>query len=408
MAASAKATMAIVYQPCQFIGAAPYRDRPLPARVAGGRCVSPPIGFTLAAVRDRAAPTPTPFSEKGFYLQEFRGRTLALCAPSAALAAPAPLRELLAELGANETRSVVLAAEAAGLEGLGLGAVLPGGTEGLEGDVWRGLRGAHAVGLVVGAERPFAAGCRELALRLGVAKLVWIEPEGGLVRPDGRRASFVDLAELRALVADAAHPRAPLLREIQALLEAGVASVNVCTLEGVADELFTYAGSGTLFTRERYLEVRRLSIDDYDAAWDLVARGVEEGYLAPRAPREVDRVLAGGFGAFVEGRHLAGIGTLLVYPEERGGEIASLYTLTRFLGEGVGTHLVAHARERAAALGLRRIFACTTHERVGAFFERQGFARARPEDLPEARWKNYDADRRARLLCYRLELDPLP
>jgi len=67
---------------------------------------------------------------------------------------------------------------------------------------------------------------------------------------------------------------------------------------------------------------------------------VDEGYLAPRPPEDVERVLASGFGAFVEGRHLAGIGALLVYPGRKVGEVASLYTLTRFLGEGVGHNLV--------------------------------------------------------------------
>ena len=201
-------------------------------------------------------------------------------------------------------------------------------------------------------------------------------------------------------------PRAALLREIRSLLAAGVAAVNVCRAEELANELFTYAGSGTLFSRKRYLAVRRLGLDDYGAALDLIRRGVEEGYLAPRPQRDLDRVLAGGFGAFVEGRHLAGIGALLVYPAERAAEIASLYTLTRFLGEGVGAHLVAYALARAREKGLARVFACTTRERVGAFFERQGFQRVSSEDLPASRWSDYAEERRERLLCYQLGLEP--
>ena len=76
------------------------------------------------------------------------------------------------------------------------------------------------------------------------------------------------------------------------------------------------------------------------AAAALIERGVEEGYLAPRSPEELDQILASGFGAFVEGRHLAGLGALLVDEENRVGEVASLYTLTRFLGEGIGGPLL--------------------------------------------------------------------
>ena len=152
----------------------------------------------------------------------------------------------------------------------------------------------------------------------------------------------------------------------------------MCTLEGLPDELFTYAGSGTLFTEQRYVVVRKLGLDDFDAASDLIARGTSEGYLAPRTQEQLDAVLASGFGAFVEGYHLAGIGALLV--DDPGGcaEVASLYTLTRFLGEGVGGHLVAYALARAQERGLAYVYACTTSERVGGFFQLHGFRAVGP------------------------------
>jgi len=187
-------------------------------------------------------------------------------------------------------------------------------------------------------------------------------------------------------------------------LRAGVPAVNVCSLEALDDELFTYAGSGTLFTRERYVEVRDLGIDDFDAAQDLVRRGAAEGYLAPRSQEDVDAILAGGFGAFVDTRHLAGIAALLTGYGDDAAELASLYALTRFLGEGVGGHLVAFALERARELRRRYVFACTTSERVGAFFARNGFREVSPDELPAAKWADYDAERRARVRCFRFDL----
>jgi len=348
-----------------------------------------------------ASGKPEPFSEKSFYVQEFRGRTLALCAADAA--AIATLSPVLADLGANGIRSLVLAPEA-----LDLGSLprVDARAERLEGEVWRALREGHALGIALSGDGSFAAGCRSVAARLGVAKLVFLDAAGGLTRPDGRRISFVNLAELEPLARDPEHPHRALLKEIRAALEAGIAAVNLCTAEGLADELFTYAGSGTLFTRDRYLAVRRLTLDDYDAAHHLMDRGVEEGYLAPRSEREREQVLAGGFGAFVEGRHLAGIGALILHPDGRSGEIASLYTLTRFLGEGVGAELVSHALVQARPLGLERVFACTTQERVGAFFERLGFKPVDADELPAARWEGYDSARRARLRCYQCRVAP--
>lgn len=348
-----------------------------------------------------SSPLP-PFSEKGFYLQEFRGRTLALCAADAETARSPALREVVRELAEGGSRLLLLAPEVRSIEMVRVRA----DAERLEGDVWRALQKGRAVHVEVDPGGDRAGSWRSVAVRLGVSKLVWIDADGGLVDAAGRRDSFVDMEELTAWIAAGGHPRAALLAEVKALLEAGVAAVNVCAIEGALDELFTYAGSGTLFTRERYLVVRRLTLDDYDAALDLMARGVDEGYLAPRSEAERDRILAGGFGAFVGGSHLAGIGALVVYEEEGAGEISALYTLTRFQGEGIGAHLVAHALEVAGQRGLQRVLACTTQAPVGAFFERQGFTRVDADSLPAPRWSGYDPVRRRRLRCYQSLVKP--
>jgi amino-acid N-acetyltransferase len=364
-------------------------------------------------MRDAAALPPDGFSEREFYRREFRGRTLGFALPGDGGAALRAARPVLHELASGGARALVLSPERAALE-----AALPGGALAaeharLEGEVWRRLRERPLLGVVVADGAPFAATCRDLALRLGIPKLVWVDPGGGLRDAGGTRLSFVHLDELRALLAGggaglAGGGRLGLWREIEAMLAAGLPAVNVCSAEGLDDELFTYAGSGTLFTRERYTTVRRLGVDDYDAAWDLIRRGVEEGFLAPREAEEVDTVLASGFGAFVEGSHLAGIGALLPGGDGRSGEIACLYTLTRFLGEGVGVALVAHALARAAERGYAYVFACTTSERVGTFFERNGLRPVAPTQVPEAKWVGYDPERLARVRCYRREVSAAP
>ena len=361
----------------------------------------------MASPRTRPARF-APFTEKSFYLSEFRDRTLAIAAPNHALSTWAPLEPVLKELEANRTAIVLVSDNPRVLARLPDSPSLPAPMDRLEGSVWRALRRAPRVGLTLEPGDAFAASVRSIAVRLRVPKLVWLDPDGGLREPDGTRHSFVDLDELSAIVALGAPgetpQRAELLRETLAALREGVPAVNLCASEGLANELFTYAGSGTLFTRERYVDVRTLGIDDFDAADDLIARGVAEGYLAPRSPEQLDRVFACGVGAFVEGRHLAGIGALLSYPDERAGEIASLYTLTRFLGEGIGSHLIAALCERAKQRACEFVFACTTTERVAGFFERHGFRRVSFEDVPAAKWQDYDRRRRPRVRCLRRDL----
>lgn len=341
------------------------------------------------------------FSEKDFYVGEFRGRTLGILLPTPATAASPALHAVLRELAGNAIRAVLVAVAGAAGAALDCGR-LDLAEERLEGRAWRELRRTGRV-LIETPGDP-ARGLIAVAERLALFKVIRLAEMPGLRDADGRRRSFIDRGELPALLSSAAEPVRVLLGEVEALLAAGVPSVNLCTVDGLRDELFTYSGSGTLFTRERYIEVRRLGVDDYDAADHLIARGAAEGFLAPRTPEAVDRILADGFGAFVEGRHLAGIGALRRAAGSEAGEVASLYTLTRFEGEGVGSHLVRHAIARARELGLAYVYACTTSRRVGAFFERLGFRAVDHHDVPAEKWEAYDPERRRRLSCYRHDL----
>jgi amino-acid N-acetyltransferase len=347
-----------------------------------------------------------PFTERAFYLADFRERTLAIAAHAGAITDPAPVRAVFAELEKNRTRIALLTSDLALARALDAPVVaLP--REHALGALWRALRSSPRIALGVEPGAAFPAACRALAVGLRLSKLVFLDPQGALVRGDGARLSFVDLGELAALLADPkgdAAQRAPLLREVDAALRGGVAAVNLCTAAGLDEELFSYAGSGTLFTVGNYVDVRPLGIDDLAAASDLVARGVAEGYLAPRGEPETDRVLANGFGAFVERSHLAGIGALVPHEESGTGEIASLYTLTRFLGEGVGGHLISALCLVARQRGYSSVFACTTSERVAGFFERNGFRRVGPDDVPAEKWRDYDAERRERVQCLRRDL----
>jgi len=366
-----------------------------------------------------------PFTEKGFYLSELRDRTIAIAVPGEQLREGAALDPVLKDLEVNRTRVVLISDGAEALESFAGSEPLSAGERTtLPGRVWRGLGGNLRVGVVPDDGVTFGAACCQMVLALGIRKLVWVDAAGGLIRADGGRDSFIDAEDLRERIADTAPdgPLGEILVHAEAMLSAGVAAVNLCKIDGIADELFTYDGSGTLFTREGYVAVRGLGLDDFDAAADLIERGMVEGYLAPRTPEQIERVLESAFGAFIGGNHLAGLGTLLTYGndqangndqadgndqtqgDDHSAEIASLYTLTRFLGEGVGNHLVRFATERASDQGCRFVFACTTSPRVEAFFERNGFRKVDSSEVPETKWRAYDPARRTQVACLRRDL----
>jgi N-acetylglutamate synthase-like GNAT family acetyltransferase len=361
----------------------------------------------------------TGFSERDFYLAEFRGRTIALALPAAEGDALGEVTRVLAELAANQTRVIVLSNHEQTLAAVTASQLAASVDPAWAGKLWRHLQRESRVGIVVPPAEELASACRRIVLRLRLAKLVWVDALGPLRDAQGERVSWLDAAGVDDLLGKSAtgppepNPALPadrrlLLEEIGLMVRSGLPAVNLCAYDGVAADLFTFEGSGTFFARERYLDVRRLALDEFDAAHGLVHRGVAEGYLVARDRDQLDRVLSNAFGVFVEGRYLAGLGALLP-SEERGagglaGEICSLYTLTRFLGEGVGGHLVSFALDYAAESGLDYVFACTTSDRVAAFFARHGFERVAPDRIPQSKWDGYPAARQQRVICVRRDL----
>jgi amino-acid N-acetyltransferase len=384
-----------------------------------------------------------PFGEKDFYLEELRGRSVLVGLAPRVVAGRAPLDGLattVRELMRNGTR--VLVWWPAGRPGserrlltaigrprprkgrrrdrapvlstkLGPRASWNGSGETIRGGLWTRLRRGRlcvlsATGLVAAGypEHPLA-----LALDLRIPKVVLVEPEGGLVA-GGTRLSFVDGHVLDTLLRQGEAEwtglggRRGLLVAVARALEDGVETVNLCTPTGVAEELFSYTGSGTLFTSGDYCRVRPLALDEFGQAERLLTRGQREGMLKFRTPDEVADVLASGWGATICDRHLAGVAALLTapYADDRAGEIVGLYTITRFKGEGLGERLVSSLLTEAARRDLRYVFACTVDERAAQFFERIGFARVPQSAVPAAKWTGYDRRRRARVVTFRRDL----
>ena len=408
----------------------------------------------MASPAEKPLPAVEAFDEKQFYLDEFRGHTLLLSVPLEELGheeAYGRLAAVVRELLINDTRILVIVgtpdsgrgeqvlrrlqrrlgplifrdetiplfperrARSAAFAQLDPAAfVVPLAATELVAGIWGTLRrGPLFVGVVGGVSAAEAtAFATEIAMRLRVHKLVMVEPGGGLAGNDGKQLSFMDEAMLAALVsagqaewAGLAGRRAALTAARHALL-GGVSSVNLCTLAGLARELFTYEGSGTLLTLADYCKVDRLGIDDFEEVERLIERGQREGLLKARSAEEVAVMLVNGYGATIGAHHLSGVCALATerYRDERAGEIVGLYTVTRFKGEGVGGRLVARVLADARAAGLAYVFACTTEERAQVFFERHGFRRVTTEDVPAAKWAGYDPQRKAQVAVLRLDL----
>jgi len=382
------------------------------------------------------------FGEKDFYLEEFRGRSVLIAvAPTVAEGRPdlGPLAGAVADLVRNGTR-VLLWWPAVGAPAerrlvtalararqrtrrrgrpapirrlrLEAGALAGPAAEIMRGTLWAVLRRERLCVLVVDRAVSFPRPAAVLAGALRVAKLVLLDPRGGLLPQGPARLSFVDESVLETLLRQGEAEwsglgdRRGLLVAVREALRGGVESVNLCAPEGVADELFSYGGSGTLFSPGDYCHVEPLGLDDFVQADRLLTRGQREGMLKFRTAAGRAQVLAVGYGATIWPRHLAGVAGLLTAPyvAEQAGEIVGLYTITRFKGEGIGERLVNRLLADAERRGLAYVFACAVDERARQFFARLGFEGVPSDDVPAAKWIGYDRRRRTRVSVFHRRL----
>ena len=385
-----------------------------------------------------------PFGEKDFYLEELRGRSVLVALAPRVVSERAPLDPLaatIAELMRNGTRVVVWwpagrvgterrllqaidrhgRARRKGVRRRGPSPVLAVklGTratwdgEALSALLWQRVRRRRLCILSVTGQvaAAYPDHVTAVATELRVPKVVFVEPDGGLVA-SGSRLSFVDGHVLDTLLRQGQAEwtglgeRRRLLVAVDRVLEEGAESVNLCAPSAVADELFSYTGSGTLFTVDDYCRVRPLGLDEFAQAERLLERGQREGLLKFRTVDEMAQVLATAYGATICDRHLAGVASILTapYAAERAGEIVGLYTITRFKGEGLGERLVEALLTEADRRGLAFVFAITVDDRAAQFFERIGFVPVPHSAVPAAKWVGYDARRRGRVRAFRRDL----
>jgi N-acetylglutamate synthase-like GNAT family acetyltransferase len=371
-----------------------------------------------------------PFSEKTFYLEEFYGKSLlfGLIPPCGErMSELDSLVRTLRELRRNQTRCIVIVSHASLARLMRrMGRMAPrtsppifNPSQGMRSrpyppdaavaQIWLGLSAGSTIVAAASTNDPedLTIFAQEMASRLRVFKLILLDRGGGLVGKSGERLSFLEMRRLRRTARrERSRARRSVVRAVARALEDGVGSVNLTAPRGVYDELFSYLGTGTLFTATPYGSAQPISIDDFEEVEALIMRGQSEGVLLERSREEIAQILPSCFGYRIGDEHLAGFCSLLTEPyrTQRAGELTALYTLTRFQGEGVAAELVREVMTEAAARRLRYLFACTSEERAARFFQRMKFRRAQPGEVPAAKWRSYDRGRIARLSIFRADL----
>ena len=91
---------------------------------------------------------------------------------------------------------------------------------------------------------------------------------------------------------------------------------------------------------------------------------------------------------------------LYPYPESRTAEMAALTVSPESQGQGDGERVLKRVEQRAKAMGLESIFVLTT--RTMHWFQKRGFVQTDPDQLPEARRRIYNWDRKSQVLVKKI------
>jgi amino-acid N-acetyltransferase len=233
---------------------------------------------------------------------------------------------------------------------------------------------------------------------LKAVKLIFITSQGGLIykgRPI-RQMLVSDLSQL--LHRDRGGFSPEMLSRAQHAVRAcnaGVPRVHVIDgrlEEGLLAEVFDNHGLGTLIHANQYESVRPAKKKDVRALLMLTRQAVESEELVRRSRATLEKNIDDYFIFEIDGNPVACV-ALHVFPDQRTGELASLFVSPAHENQGIGRKLAEFVEDRARAMGLTRLLALST-QAFTYFQSKAGFVEGTPDDLPPARRERYEQSRR--------------
>ena len=227
----------------------------------------------------------------------------------------------------------------------------------------------------------------------------------GLVKNSDGRVARLSLEEAQEVLnLNAGNPDADLkyLDLALAACRKGTERAHVVDgrMEGaILREIFSNLGVGTMVYGNDYESIRPMIADDIGDVLRLMQPLMEEGVLVKRTEDD----LMGRQGDFVV-YSIDGVvhacGALHDYGDGQ-GEIAAIATNPVYSHLSMGRKILSYLVEKAARLGMTRIFVLTT--RTVDWFEQLGFIEADIESLPARKREAYNHARKSRIFALDLK-----
>ncbi len=164
-------------------------------------------------------------------------------------------------------------------------------------------------------------------------------------------------------------------------------------------EVYVHDGIGTMVVDEKLENLREATADDVGGILQLIEPFEQDGTLVKRGRTEIERDID-HYTILEHDGVIFACAALYPYPEAATAEMAALTVSPQSQGQGDGERMLKRIEQRAKAAGLESIFVLTT--RTTHWFLKRGFVQVDPEELPEARKRKYNWDRKSQVLQKRL------
>ena len=229
---------------------------------------------------------------------------------------------------------------------------------------------------------------------LKATKLIFLIAQDGL-RHNAQLIRKMPAADLQKLVNSASGGfAAELLSKAShaaAACAAGVERVHIISGredEGLLAEVFSNEGIGTLIYANEYEQIRPAKKKDIRAIRRLTQKAVEAEELLRRTRTEIEKNLADYYILEIDRNPVACV-ALHVYPDQKVGELASLFVHPAHENQGIGRKMIQFVENKARESGLTQLITLST-QAFTYFQSKAGFIEATPDDLPPARREKYD------------------
>lgn len=255
---------------------------------------------------------------------------------------------------------------------------------------------------------PFEEIAMQIAIKLKAEKLIGFSNTQGILDENGNTIS--DLLPHQAeqhlqnlIQQDQYH--SSQARFLQAAIEvcrAGIKRAHLISYEedgSLLQELFTRDGVGTQLSMELSETIRLATVNDIPALLELIRPLEQQGILVKRSREQLEMEI-NNYTIIDRDGVIIACAALNCYFEESMAEMSCVAVHPDYRNSSRGDVLLEAIKKRAKQLNIQTLFVLTT--RTVHWFQERGFELTTVNALPEGKRKNYNYQRRSKILMQHL------